>query len=677
VFVLVCGFAVGGLSSYRVLPWCLNCSDWNPQNDVQAQARAHRIGQTRSVTVYRLLTKKSYEMVMFKAASLKLGLDYAIMHNLKQASSAVLDSTSEVAVACSKGSKRRSKHGKQSADRCTTSTALDGISTTRAEHVSSLTKRELENLLKHGAYDIFLEEKEGVTSQVSNQCVEESIEQILAKSSMFLHHTNDNHVTCTRVVWDDEAARGAGDVAVTNAQCNNMRPGEDTLASTQSSAVPVLSTAAPTSTTAFTKASFIAASKPEHEIAIDDPDFWSKVVGLGVDNGQGDADGLYSTKRRNRVAIDTYRDPTDSLRSIYGELGNAYATDSDDDSADKRVSKRRKTTDLAMEQPDVVAEYTVEHLNTLYLTLSSLGYGQWSAIRLKSKLFWPITDIINTCDMLVGYSMILASIVLTSPDKAAAAGGAGAGGAGDAAAVVGEVDVGMGKLDHIQFYRMTDPKAFQSLLIKYKLCKLITSLQIQGGDSAASTSTRAAAMQEKVVAALASYLLTASDAVTVEAKALADVYDSCLCTPEVPDGRHLTADLADPHLVAMRSMITKLEECSYIQALTHSMLEDAEAGRVQKKLTWYKGKLAQLEDMYELYLLAQVLTNDAIPSDDAMDGVDVDVKAKLAQCITSDTMLLATNAASDNEWTVECDVQLVQAVGMVSDVHMCPRMRLA
>lgn len=35
-------------------------SDWNPQNDLQAQARAHRIGQTKSVMVYRLLTRKTY-----------------------------------------------------------------------------------------------------------------------------------------------------------------------------------------------------------------------------------------------------------------------------------------------------------------------------------------------------------------------------------------------------------------------------------------------------------------------------------------------------------------------------------------------------------------------------------------------------------------------------------------
>jgi SNF2 family DNA or RNA helicase len=32
-------------------------SDWNPQNDVQAMARAHRIGQEKDVTIYRLITQ--------------------------------------------------------------------------------------------------------------------------------------------------------------------------------------------------------------------------------------------------------------------------------------------------------------------------------------------------------------------------------------------------------------------------------------------------------------------------------------------------------------------------------------------------------------------------------------------------------------------------------------------
>lgn len=35
--------------------------DWNPQNDLQAMDRAHRIGQTRCVNVYRIITLQTIE----------------------------------------------------------------------------------------------------------------------------------------------------------------------------------------------------------------------------------------------------------------------------------------------------------------------------------------------------------------------------------------------------------------------------------------------------------------------------------------------------------------------------------------------------------------------------------------------------------------------------------------
>jgi len=61
-------------------------SDFNPQNDIQAQARCHRIGQTKSVKVYRLLSRKTYEMCMFRMSSLKLGLDQAVLYGVEKKS---------------------------------------------------------------------------------------------------------------------------------------------------------------------------------------------------------------------------------------------------------------------------------------------------------------------------------------------------------------------------------------------------------------------------------------------------------------------------------------------------------------------------------------------------------------------------------------------------------------
>ena len=57
-------------------------SDWNPQNDVQAMARCHRIGQTKKVTVYRLLTAKTYEAHMYDVATAKLDLDRAVLDGM-------------------------------------------------------------------------------------------------------------------------------------------------------------------------------------------------------------------------------------------------------------------------------------------------------------------------------------------------------------------------------------------------------------------------------------------------------------------------------------------------------------------------------------------------------------------------------------------------------------------
>ncbi|EGC42995.1 chromodomain helicase [Histoplasma capsulatum var. duboisii H88] len=51
-------------------------SDWNPQADLQAMARAHRIGQTRPVSVYRLVSKDTVEEEVLERARNKLLLEF-------------------------------------------------------------------------------------------------------------------------------------------------------------------------------------------------------------------------------------------------------------------------------------------------------------------------------------------------------------------------------------------------------------------------------------------------------------------------------------------------------------------------------------------------------------------------------------------------------------------------
>ena len=51
-------------------------SDWNPQADLQAMARAHRIGQTKPVNVYRLVSKGTIEEEILERARNKLMLEF-------------------------------------------------------------------------------------------------------------------------------------------------------------------------------------------------------------------------------------------------------------------------------------------------------------------------------------------------------------------------------------------------------------------------------------------------------------------------------------------------------------------------------------------------------------------------------------------------------------------------
>merc|ERR1711865_1117017 len=54
-------------------------SDWNPQVDLQAMDRAHRIGQKKPVQVFRFITEGTVEEKIIERADRKLYLDAAVI----------------------------------------------------------------------------------------------------------------------------------------------------------------------------------------------------------------------------------------------------------------------------------------------------------------------------------------------------------------------------------------------------------------------------------------------------------------------------------------------------------------------------------------------------------------------------------------------------------------------
>jgi len=171
-------------------------SDWNPQNDLQAMARAHRIGQTRAVRVYRLLTAKTYEMHMFHSASMKLGLDRAVLAHQRQ----------------------------QEGDE-------GGSAKNKAKSERQAQAKQIDELLKKGAYDVFNDEDE----EEAKQFMETDIDALLEKSAKNVTYGN---------TADSSLSSGLG---------------------------------------SFSKASFVAdTGDGAKDVDLDDPDFWEKAVGLDV-----------------------------------------------------------------------------------------------------------------------------------------------------------------------------------------------------------------------------------------------------------------------------------------------------------------------------------------------------------------------------------------------------------
>jgi SWI/SNF-related matrix-associated actin-dependent regulator of chromatin subfamily A member 5 len=60
-------------------------SDWNPQMDLQAMDRAHRIGQKNKVNVYRLITENTVEEKIIERQTVKLKWDSLVIQQAKTA----------------------------------------------------------------------------------------------------------------------------------------------------------------------------------------------------------------------------------------------------------------------------------------------------------------------------------------------------------------------------------------------------------------------------------------------------------------------------------------------------------------------------------------------------------------------------------------------------------------
>ncbi|XP_064610346.1 lymphocyte-specific helicase-like [Liolophura sinensis] len=85
VFVFLLSTRAGGLGLNLVSAdtVIIYDSDWNPQSDLQAQDRCHRIGQTKPVVVYRMVTANTIDQRIVERAAAKRKLEKMVIHKGK------------------------------------------------------------------------------------------------------------------------------------------------------------------------------------------------------------------------------------------------------------------------------------------------------------------------------------------------------------------------------------------------------------------------------------------------------------------------------------------------------------------------------------------------------------------------------------------------------------------
>ncbi|GAV07723.1 hypothetical protein RvY_17530 [Ramazzottius varieornatus] len=256
-------------------------SDWNPQNDLQAQARCHRIGQDKPVKIYRLITHNSYEREMFDKASLKLGLDKAVLQSGQMTGKSDSHAGGPVA--------------------------------------PQLSKNDVEDLLKRGAYGALMED-----DAAGDQFCTEDIEQILQRR--------------TQTVQLEAGEKGS----------------------------------------TFSKATF-AATGTRDDIDINDPDFWQKWAKKAEIQTDKDAfeNDLIIHEPRKRAQVKRYGE------ELEDEADDASDDDYDSDEEDgkgRRGRKGKKGRGGKEEDRPRAGNWLRTECLRLEKALLAWGWGRWKEI---------------------------------------------------------------------------------------------------------------------------------------------------------------------------------------------------------------------------------------------------------------------------------------------------------
>ena len=205
-----------------------------------------------------------------------------------------------------------------------------------------MTKEEVERLLRHGAYDIFNEEKTGSAEAESNAFIQQDIDSILQRRARTVVHENT----------------GSG---------GNAAGGT------------------------FSKASFVAPKTPsgnkdkqEEDVDIEDPDFWKKMVG----EAKTETASVLKPRRRNMANYSekVYEKQLHKMISVNPDGSDSSESESEDYSEDSDDAMDEGCTERARWGGQMPHHWKKSQALKVLEALEMFGYSSVPWPRFKSAL---------------------------------------------------------------------------------------------------------------------------------------------------------------------------------------------------------------------------------------------------------------------------------------------------
>ncbi|XP_016889433.1 chromodomain-helicase-DNA-binding protein 3 [Cynoglossus semilaevis] len=242
-------------------------SDWNPHNDIQAFSRAHRIGQANKVMIYRFVTRASVEERITQVAKRKMMLTHLVVRP-------------------GLGSK-----------------------------AGSMTKQELDDILKFGTEELFKDEGEGMKNSTGDKVEDEG--SVIHYDSTAIERLLDRSQDAT----DDSDVQNMNEYLSSFKVAQYMVREEDKIEEIEREII-----------------------KQEENV---DPDYWEKLLRHHYEQQQEDLASKLGKGKRNRKPVN-YNDAAQEDQEWHADISDnqseySVGSEEEDDDFDDRPEGRRQS----------------------------------------------------------------------------------------------------------------------------------------------------------------------------------------------------------------------------------------------------------------------------------------------------------------------------------------------